>query len=163
MSASVHDALSTLLSELLDGASVDSGWVLNPKDPGILKPLRSLSANDASNVPEGGTSSVAAHVGHLRYGLNLMNRWSKGESPFSDADWSQNWRHITVSDSEWTELRSAFERESREWLQAIKTPRVFTDEELKGYIASVVHLAYHIGAIRQMNAALRGPKDNAKP
>ena len=28
-----------------------------------------------------------------------------------------------------------------------------------GLVGSVVHLAYHVGAIRQIHAAARGPKD----
>jgi hypothetical protein len=30
--------------------------------------------------------------------------------------------------------------------------------ELKGVIGVVVHLAYHLGAIRQIDAAAQGPK-----
>jgi hypothetical protein len=31
--------------------------------------------------------------------------------------------------------------------------------ELTGMIASIAHLAYHLGAIRQISKAVRGPKD----
>ena len=32
-------ALSTVLRELLEVAAEDAGWVLNPKDPGLLRSL----------------------------------------------------------------------------------------------------------------------------
>jgi hypothetical protein len=32
--------------------------------------------------------------------------------------------------------------------------------EVDGVIGSVVHLAYHVGAIRQIHAEARGPKAN---
>jgi hypothetical protein len=33
------------------------------------------------------------------------------------------------------------------------------DIELRGMIASIAHLAYHLGAIRQIAAAARGPRE----
>lgn len=162
MTASIHDALSAVLAELLDGASPDSGWVLNPADPGILRPLRALSAEDASRIPPGGTSSIAAHVDHLRYGLNLWNRWSNGESPFADADWSASWKRTAVSDREWAALVQELEREGRTLHRAFQTRRELRDDALTGYVAVVVHLAYHVGAIRQMSQALRGPRSTGK-
>ena len=163
MTASIHDALSTLLGELLEGAANDSGWVLNPKDPGLLRSLANLSAADASAIPAGGRASIAAHVDHVRYGLSLLNRWSQGEEdPFSDADWSASWKRSAVSQAEWASLRDHLQSEARKWQSAVRQPRAFTDDELKGYLASAAHLAYHLGAIRQMNAAARGPSQTPK-
>jgi hypothetical protein len=42
----------------------------------------------------------------------------------------------------------------------MRTPREVDDVELNGIVGSVVHMAYHIGAIRQMNNAIRGPTEN---
>lgn len=159
MSASVHDALSTVLNELLDGSASDSGWVLNPQDPGLLRSISGLSAADASAIPAGGRSSIAAHVDHLRYGLSLLNRWAEEENPFANADWSASWKRTTVSESEWTSLRNDLQSEARRWQTAVRQPREFTDDEMKGYLASAAHLAYHLGAIRQMSPAARGPME----
>jgi hypothetical protein len=87
-----------------------------------------------------------------------MNRWSKGASPFADADYAASWRRITVSDEEWGELRKRLRAEIEEWSAAIQQPRDLSDADLTGVLASVVHLAYHVGAIRQMDRAIRGPK-----
>ena len=162
MTASIHDALSTVLGELLDGSEKNAGWVLNPADPGLIRSLSGLSHTDASVIPAGGRSSIAAHVDHLRYGFSLLNRLSHGESPFKDADWTASWKRTTVSQSEWEGLLRNFEAEARKWQAAVGQPRTFTDEELKGYLASAAHLAYHVGAIRQMNAAARGPREASK-
>ena len=161
--ASIHDALSTVLTELLDGSASDSGWVLNPKDPGLLRSLAALSAADASAVPPDGRSSIAAHVDHVRYGLALLNRWSQGEeNPFASADWTASWKRTKVSEPEWSTLRNELQSEARKWQAAIREPREFSDDELNGYLASAAHLAYHLGAIRQMSAAARGPADSPK-
>ena len=162
ISPSITSVLSTLLDELLDGSTEDSGWALNPKDPGLIRSIANLSAADASAIPADGSSSIAAHVDHLRYGLGLLTRWSQGESPFADADWSQSWKRTSVSQSEWAALRAELKAEARRWQDVVRHPREYTEDELKGYFASAVHLAYHLGAIRQMNAAARGPRETPK-
>jgi hypothetical protein len=42
-------------------------------------------------------------------------------------------------------------------LNALRTPREVREIELNGMIGSIAHLAYHLGAIRQIDRALRGP------
>jgi hypothetical protein len=153
----IDPALITLLNELADGPAPEAAFVLNPGDRGLLRSLDALSAAEAS-ASASGESSIAAHVDHLRYGFELMNRWSKGESPFADADYSASWRRPVVSDDEWKRLRASLRSEIDDWRAAIQRPRELTDEERTGMVSSVVHLAYHIGAMRQMSRALRGPR-----
>jgi hypothetical protein len=43
---------------------------------------------------------------------------------------------------------------------AVREPRELTDAELTGIVASVVHLAYHVGAMRQMDRSMQGPKSS---
>ena len=154
--AQVQRSVLTLLRELVDGPAPEAAWVLNPGDQGLLRALDNLSANAASKIL--GTSSIAAHVDHLRYGLELMNRWSRGESPFADADYAASWQRVTVSDEEWRELRQRLRAQIDQWSTAIRQPRDLTDADLTGVVASVVHLAYHVGAMRQMDRSLQGPK-----
>ena len=150
--------LHTVLNELIDGAAPEAAWALNPEDPGLLRSLDKLSAEEASAIPPGGGASIAAHVDHLRYGLNLLNRWSQGEEPFKDADYAASWRRTTVSEAEWRARREALREEAYAWRDAIQRPRDLSEFELTGVVASVVHLAYHLGAIRQINRAARGPQ-----
>jgi hypothetical protein len=100
----------------------------------------------------------AAHVDHLRYGFSLMNRWTGGENPWDDADWTQSWRIAKVSEVEWKKLRADLGSEMRRWRAAVGKPREMDQTELTGVIASIVHLAYHLGAIRQIDRTARGPK-----
>ena len=133
--------------------------MLNRGDAGLLRSLEKLDAAAASRVHAGG-SSIAAHVDHLRYGLSLLNRWAAGENPWADADWAASWRKTKVSDAEWRQLRSDLETEARRWLAAVGSAREVNDEELNGIIGSIAHLAYHLGAIRQIDRAIRGPGAN---
>lgn len=151
------DALRGLLTELADGPK-DAAYFLNRGDRGLLASLRSLSATQASARPQG-RPSVASHVHHLRYGLSLINRWARGENPYDDADWSESWRHQQVNDTEWAELVAGLEREIRNWQSAMALPRPQEAGALRETIGSIVHLAYHLGAIRQVDAAAAGPRE----
>jgi hypothetical protein len=150
-------ALLNVLNELLDGSAPEGGWVLNPQDQGILRSLDRLSAEQASAVPPGGGASIAAHVDHLCYGLELLNRWSRGEQPFADADYSASWTRIIVSETEWGARRQALRQAAETWREAVRRPRELSTFELTGVVASIAHLAYHLGAIRQIDRSMRGP------
>jgi len=150
--------LTTLFRELIDGPPGEFCYMLNRGDQGLLRSLDKLTAEDASSSATGG-ASIAAHVDHVRYGLSLMNRWSAGENPFDTADWSASWRIGAVSEARWRDLRAGLRDEASRWLEAIGTPREVDEIELNGVVGSIAHLAYHLGAIRQINRATRGPSE----
>jgi hypothetical protein len=154
--ATVTSTLTTLMSELVDGTPPTGGYMLNTGDEGLLRALDRLSADDASQIINGG-SSIAAHVDHVTYYISLMNRWSEGEKPWRTADWGASWRRTAVNDEEWLQLRRSFAEELHKWMAVLKEPRDVESVELTGMVASIVHLAYHLGAIRQMDRTLRGP------
>jgi hypothetical protein len=152
--------LATLFGELVNGAPASGGYMLNAGDPGMLQSLDPLPASAASTPTPTG-SSIAAHVDHVRYGLSLMNRWSAGDNPFKDADWSTSWKNTTVTDDEWRRLRADLRAETTHWLHALGNAREVDAIELNGMIGSIAHLAYHLGAIRQINSLLRGPVEGS--
>jgi len=154
--ATVTSTLTTLMSELVDGTPPSGGYMLNKGDTGLLRALDRISAHDASQIINGG-SSIAAHVDHVTYYISLMNRWSEGEKPWRTADWAASWRRTTVDEEGWLELRRSLAEEVHKWMAVLKEPRDVESVELTGMVASIVHLAYHLGAIRQMDRTLRGP------
>ena len=150
--------LLTLLSEIVDGSpdATRRTYVLNQGDVGLIVSLDRLSAAAAS-VAHGGPS-IAAHVDHLWYGLSLLNQWAKGTlPPKQEMDWTASWRRNVVSDAEWQNLRFELRREVGAWAEALRTPRQVSDVEAGWLAGSVVHLAYHMGAIRQIDRTTRGP------
>ncbi|MGH7678715.1 MAG: hypothetical protein ACRENU_09630 [Gemmatimonadaceae bacterium] len=158
--AELGPILAGLFSELVDGPpGRGEAFVLNTGDIGLLRSLDKLSASAASrSVHEGAT--IAAHARHVSYGLSLMNRWaSEGGNPFADAKWDQAWTTSAVDDAEWKAIRDELRNETRRWLEALRTPRDTIPVELSGIVASVAHLAYHMGAIRQIDKGTRGPKE----
>lgn len=160
----VSPTLARLFTELADGTSTDSGsFILNSGDVGLLRSIDKMSAADASrSVNDGAT--IAAHAQHLRYGLSLMNRWAdEGGNPFADAKWDEAWKMSEVDGGTWDEIRNGLREEAQRWLRALSSPREVSGVELSGMIASIAHLAYHLGAVRQINKLARGPKEGTFP
>jgi hypothetical protein len=155
----VSPVLANLFSELVAGASRAGAFILNSGDVGLLRSLDKLSAADASrSVNDGAT--IAAHAQHVRYGLSLMNRWAReGGNPFADAKWDEAWKMSAVDTAQWEEIRHGLGDEAHRWLEVLKSPRDASEVELSGMLGSIAHLAYHLGAIRQIDKSARGPQE----
>lgn len=156
----IAPTLETLFAELVDGARAGGGaFILNSGDAGLLRSLDTLSAAEASRSANDG-ATIAAHTEHLRFGLSLMNRWAtEGGNPFADAKWDAAWKISSVDAARWDEIRRGLADEVRRWRTALATPRDVAVIELNGMVGSIVHLAYHLGAIRQIGRSARGPKE----
>ena len=156
----LSDSLVTLANELVSGGPKGGSFVLNGGDAGFLGSMDRLTAAQASQSAHGG-ATIAAHVEHVAYGLSLINRWYAGEeNPFADADWGRAWKRAAVTDAEWKALRDDLRAQVRRWIEGLRRPRAqMNDYEVNGLVGSVAHLAYHLGAIRQIEKSARGPKD----
>jgi len=153
-----HDlgsTLPTIFAELVDGASQPT-YVLNNSDAGLLRSLDKLSATAASHLTATG-SSIAAQVDHVRYALSVMNRWSAGENAFDAADWTTSWRKTRVTAVQWKQLREELADEAHRWLESLKKPREIDQSDMNSVVGSIAHIAYHVGAIRQIDLTARGP------
>jgi hypothetical protein len=155
----VAQVMARLFGELTEGVSGKGGFVLNTGDIGLLRSLQTLSAADASrSVNDGAT--IAAHAQHVRYGLSLMNEWAAGGGdPFASAKWDEAWKLSSVDETAWTEIRDGLREEARRWIEVLTTPRDVQAVELTGMMASVAHVGYHLGAIRQIHKSVRGPRE----
>jgi hypothetical protein len=151
-----RQSLTTLLRELMDGPPSDTCFVLNPGDKGLIGTMNALSAEQASARPDG-RSSIASHVDHVTFGFNLLTRWLQGENPWADADAGASWKRQQVTDEQWRVLRERLESEARAWVGVMDKPQQWNKMTMLGATAAVVHLAYHVGAIRQLSKVAAGP------
>ena len=160
MTSDISRLLIRLFSELADGEVAAGGpFVLNSGDVGLLRSLDKISAAEASRSVNGG-ATIAAHAQHLRYGLSLMNQWAReGGNPFANPKWDEAWKVSAVGAPAWEEIRNGLRDEAHRWLQALQSLPDADEVELAGAAGSVVHLAYHLGAIRQINKDARGPRE----
>jgi hypothetical protein len=148
-------ALGKLLTEIFDGPPAGEAYLLNPGDPGLLRQLDAIDAAAASARTMPGRTTIASHVDHVLYGFTLMNRWAAGEpNPWAGADWEASWRRTQVSDDEWRSLRDNLRRETGKWRKHVADRASWDDMSAAGALSSAAHTAYHLGAIRQILAAM---------
>jgi hypothetical protein len=159
MTPPLTEILPTLFAEIVFGSPDPEvpTFMLNRGDSGLLASLERVSAADASTAPIGG-ATIAAHAEHLRYGFSILNRWAAGEeAPWKTADWTQAWKQRTVTETEWRSLRDELRREAEAWAKVLIEPREMGQSAARWVTGSVAHTAYHLGAIRQIDRAARGP------
>jgi hypothetical protein len=157
--ATLNDVLPTLFSEIVFGSPDPKTptFMLNRGDVGLLASLERVSAEHASVTPTEG-ASIAAHAEHLRYGLSILNRWASGEAtPWANADWTLAWKKQAVSASEWKALRGELRREAEGWVKVLASPPEMDHAASYWVPGTIAHTAYHLGAIRQIDRAARGP------
>jgi hypothetical protein len=148
-------ALSNMLAEIFDGPPGREAYLLNPGDAGLLRQLDGLAAASASARPMPGRTTIAAHADHVWFGLSLLNRWAAGEeNPWAGADWDASWGRTTVTDEQWRALRDRLRNAAEQWRQVVITRASWDDVTAAGALSSAAHTAYHLGAIRQILAAL---------
>ncbi|MEX2582335.1 MAG: hypothetical protein WD766_03630 [Gemmatimonadota bacterium] len=87
----------------------------------------------------------------------ISGRAAGERNPFRDADWTASWRRSGISEAGWAELRAGLREEARRWQEALSEPREVDRVALNGIVASIAHLTYHLGAIRQIDRVTRGP------
>jgi hypothetical protein len=84
-----------------------------------------------------------------------MNRWAAGEAnPFAGADWNASWQRTTVTDAQWRTLLSNLRQAVEKWQNFVAHRTDWDDMSAAGALSSAAHTAYHLGAIRQILAAL---------
>jgi hypothetical protein len=123
-----------------------------------LRQLDGIDAEAASRRPMPGRTTIANHVDHVHYGFTLLNRWAAGEeNPWATADWEASWRRGTLTDGQWKELRDKLRSAVKSWQNTVATRTEWNGITAAGAISSAAHTAYHLGAIRQIIAALGLP------
>lgn len=162
LTADLASSIARLFSELVDGTAGRKGsYILNRGDAGLLRSLDAITAEDASQSSNGG-ATIAAHAEHVRYGLSLMNEWVQdGSDPFANAKWDEAWKISRVDEAAWQEIRDGLRDEIHRWLDVLGSPREVNKTALKGMISTIGHVAYHMGAIRQISSATRGPREGS--
>jgi hypothetical protein len=156
--AMVSEAMVRLLRELLYGTPKGGGSVvLNGGDVGLLRTLDATPAVIASRSSPGG-ASIAAHMLHVQYGLALLNKSRRdGSNAYDDPKWDTAWKTREVTEAEWRDIRDVLRAEGDQWLDNLARTASVSVADLAGTMGSIAHVAYHFGAIRQVDESLRGP------
>lgn len=154
MNADFTAPLTTLFRETFEGRAEgqDGTWFVEGKE-GIFDALDTLTAAQASFRPSDACSSIAAHMGHLRYYLSLGNADIRGEEV--KPDWESSWCLQEVTEEEWRAIGEGVRAEYSDILAYLESKPVWPDKGwVTGALAQLAHSAYHLGAIRQLMKVL---------
>lgn len=149
------EGILDILQEAMEGGKIGQGtaFVENTREDGVahglLPTLERLSAAQASrNI--GGTS-IAGQARHAAFHMEVMVRWERDNDrgPF---DWKGSFLPTQVSDAEWAALQARVRDAYADLVAFARTQKDKTpDGDATGGLAgAVAHVAYHLGAIRQM-------------
>ena len=141
-----------LLEEAFDehhGRFLDKGTSLS-------ETLNSISAAQASQRAGKNCATIAAHVEHVRFYLDVLVEIMKTEK-IVRVDWRNIWETVSeVTPEEWEAQKQRLRESYERVLDTIRNyDRWQNDYGLAGSLSVVAHTAYHLGAIRQAWCAIR--------
>ena len=126
------------------------------KGTSFFATLENVSAAEASQRATDSTGSVAAHVRHVVFYMDVIQRSIRGEE-LGTLNWREIWENDRpVTSREWKAQIEALRAEYAKVLQMFADPSIWRGEDALGeFMAIAVHSAYHLGAIRQALAVIR--------
>lgn len=136
-----------LVRETFEGGLPGQGTQYLDHDSGVRNTLRRISAEQASQRPDG-HPSIAAHVRHVNFLIRASAEWMQGDH--GTRDWAGSFEPQTVTPDDWARLQEELERSRAELervLQSLSAEQLVEEGAGMGVVA---HLAYHLGAIRQL-------------
>jgi hypothetical protein len=148
VSSSVAEASRILLKETFEGPAGPSTYYIdNDPKAGLFATLDGLGAEAASRAFGTGGATIAGHVFHLGFHLEMSAAWLRGDR--DPRDWSRSWAVKAVDEEAWVEVRAGLRRRFEELLRAVEMEPAAGGEDLATTIGAIAHAAYHLGAIRQ--------------
>lgn len=149
---STEDFLKDVLlifGETFEGSPEDGSAYLD-RGTGVFSTVEGLSAEQVSE--KFGTTSIVAHVEHLKFYLDRLVEFINGR--VEPVKWDQSWLIETVNDNEWTVLKEGLRRSYDGALKCFAEVEEWDQNNIGDAIAMIAHSAYHLGAIRQMAKAV---------
>jgi enamine deaminase RidA (YjgF/YER057c/UK114 family) len=145
------EGVAYLLLETFEGSPEGKGSAYLDRGVGIFNTLEKLSADEASYEFHGTT--IAAQTEHAKYYLDRICEFIQGRT--ERVNWDDSWLIETVNAAEWDALRESVKKSYENTLRSIATVETWDDTNLGMAVGMVVHTAYHLGAIRQINKAAK--------
>lgn len=147
----VLDAILMSLEETFEnvrGLYLDRGTSL-------FETLATVTAEEASTAMGANCATIAAHVEHTAYFLEVVPKYVADNN--FQADWGDIWERVsTVTPEEWEvsqqRLRDAYDL-IREFAKS--TPDWSAEDAIAGAMGMLMHNAYHLGEIRQALCRIR--------
>ncbi len=133
--------------EQVHGAYLDRGTSL-------FETLATVTAEEASRPVSANCASIAAHVEHLRFYMDLTLRFVRGERP--QVDWTEIWRTVrAVTPEQWANSQQRLRETYGQIRELARTTTWENEDEIRGALGLLMHNAYHLGEIRQALCTLK--------
>lgn len=117
-------------------------------DTGWTQTLASVNAAEASRPIAPGATTIAGQTGHAAYYLELFA--ATIENREVETDWPASFEPSDVDEDTWaTQKARLFEGIERVTGHMRANP-VWPETHVRSALGALVHLAYHLGAVRQM-------------
>jgi hypothetical protein len=145
------------LNECFEGEGRDGGIFLESNDPGLFSILRALDPEEASR-PVAGTS-IANHLYHLIFALDVFIRRVNGDKNAILIDWSTSWRESLLNEAEWTRMKKEL---ADVWEKVASLARngnlceACGVNHLRLLFGLLTHTVFHLGIIRVKFDAIKG-------
>ena len=157
------DAVPTLIDqyrETFEG-EVTQGmcWITDgTRESAVFGTIDALTPDQAFAAPAPGARSIAGHVAHLRFALDLTAQRMRGANP--PADWASSFDVSDETSADWESVKQDLRRAYDSVLATLQESRGRSVQELPpinlvGLAAMTAHNAYHLGAIRQIALVVR--------
>ncbi len=148
----ILEELQALLKETIESPPTGGSAFLDQKT-GLLDTLAGLTLTEAFAAPAPGRPSIAAHLNHTTFHMRVIVEWEQGIR--EKRDWQASFVVPSASQEGWQELQKDF-HEQHAALKETMTKSATTDEDaLGGAVGALLHIAYHLGAMRQIMLFLR--------
>lgn len=124
----------------------------------LFETLETVTAEEASRRVGGKCASIAGQVEHVRFYVQVLERYMRGEE-VEKIDWEKSWWLTEVTEEEWSILKGRL----REQYKIVRELINGTEDWEKNDVFSdawavVVHTAYHLGEIRQAMCTVVGSR-----
>jgi len=149
----VNTAICQLYVEVFNGTPPgESGTWFVQGGEAMWATLDDLTAEEASARPFPAASSIAAHTIHTDYYLGQTLRWVAGEEPVDD--WPGSWAKQEVTAEEWSEVKQGLREKVQAFVDLVASSPT-GEHHIIGKLANLGHVAYHLGAVRQLYLAVK--------
>ncbi len=147
MYVAVFAEMEELIRETFDGGRPGEGTRYLDHSSGVRSTLRSLTAAQASRSFDS-HPSIAGHARHMSFHLRVGAEWVQGVR--GPRDWPGSFSPQQVNDEEWAALQRELEAGRIEFLRVMRALPEQTFVNEGAGMGAIAHLAYHLGAIRQL-------------
>lgn len=156
-SAVLAQVLCTLLDEALSGPppGVECGNFTTGPGTGLAGALRDATPEMASLHIASDRPSLAGHAAHVLLALASERLSAQGDA--AEPDWASAWLAAPPDKAALDALAGSLEAQVRATEDFIRAADITDASRLERVVASAVHAAYHLGAMRQILRLLQPP------